>query len=60
MSVTVAVTVTLPNWTAAGIVATGLQINDSIGNEVIRLVKAQCVAGPALDPGAVTAATVVT
>lgn len=64
MSVTVAITVTIPNATAASIVAAGSDFTNTIGNEVIRLVERQIV--DKVSPsgvaglGAVTAATVVT
>ena len=63
MSVTVAVTVTIPNATAASIVATGASFTQAIGPEVIRLVKRQFVESTGTSDaalGAVTAATVVT
>ena len=60
MSVAVAITVTIPNWTAAGIVALGLDFSQTIGPEVARLVQAQCVRGPVDNPGTVTVATTVT
>lgn len=59
MSVTVAVTVTLPNATAAGIVATATDISQSIGPEIIRLVKRQ-VDGERPNVSGASVATVIT
>jgi hypothetical protein len=58
MSVAIAVTVTLPNSTAALVTATGTDIAQSIGPEVVRLVKAQVAGKFVNDNGATVAATV--
>jgi hypothetical protein len=59
MSVAIAVTVTLPNSTAALVTATGTDIAQSIGPEVTRLVTAQFKDGKNVNVvGASVAATV--
>ncbi len=59
MSVTVAITVTLPNATAAQLVANATAFSQSIGPEVIRLVSRQ-VDGARPNVTGATVATVVT
>ena len=60
MSVTVVATVTIPNATAASIKATGTDFGLTIGQEVIRLVKAQCAYGSDTELANPTVAVVVT
>jgi hypothetical protein len=60
MSVAVAITVTLPNTTAAKIVATGTDVTQTIGREVTRLLTSQVVAGENQDVSGATVATVIT
>jgi hypothetical protein len=60
MSVTVAITVTIPNFTAAGIVAVAADFHNTIEPEVRRLVMSQVAGRDTADPGNVTSATVVT
>jgi hypothetical protein len=64
MSVTVAVTVTLPNWTAASIGTLGADFNHAIGDQVRKLVidncRAQGTVEPATLPAVGTVNTVVT
>lgn len=61
MSVAVAITVTFPNYTAAGIVATGTDISQTIGQEVARLIRHQVIDGKVNGPdGNVTVSTSVT
>ena len=58
MSVAIAVTVTFPNTTAALLVATGTDVQQTIGREVARLLTTDVVASKVDTSGATWSATV--
>jgi hypothetical protein len=45
MSVAVAITVTFPNYTAAGVVATGTDVAQTLGADVARLIRHKVIDG---------------
>lgn len=60
MSVAVAITVTIPNMTAAQVVATGTDVALTIGPEVTRLLLAEIADKKLVNLGAVSVAATVT